>query len=170
MCRRLALIVLAVGLSPGCAFIKPTTEITFDPLTHSVRVFNTKDVNVIVDDLKVTWDSPNGNEFSVTKLEISDLSSPVIEKNVQQMLAFVEQQKAANEGIIGSLRVLGDSFNFLANVVRSILQGSNIQLSTPYGGGSATLGTTPSPTEGGATGGGEVPGPLSTQPAPTGSR
>lgn len=76
-------------LLEGCAFITPTTELS-GPGWHFV---DTKD-----NDIEFVGNFESG-KFIIEKLTISNKSSPVIEANVQQMLALVEQQKAANEGI-----------------------------------------------------------------------
>ena len=87
---RTALIASCCCLA-GCAFIKPTTEI----VGPGWRFTDTKDNDI---DLVCSYD-PETNAFKIDKLIISNKSSPVVEANVQQMLAFAEQQRAANEGI-----------------------------------------------------------------------
>lgn len=135
------LLIVMLALAGGCAFIKPTTEIKFNPLTGTMSVLNTKDVDVVAKNLHVSKLPDGGGTFDVDEITISDKSSPVIEANVQQMLAFVEQQRAANEGIIGSLKAIGDMVGLLTNATEAILRGSNVNLDTQWGGGSATLGT-----------------------------
>jgi len=87
------MIILNVG---GCAMIEPKTTVAVNPITGSVKVTNTKDTDLEAKGVKAV---SGEKSFEMESLTLSDKSSPVIKENVQQMLAFVEQQKAANEGI-----------------------------------------------------------------------
>jgi len=82
---------VAIGMLAltGCAWIKPTTEIRMNPMTRTLTVTNTKDVDITIDELYVDW-RPDGGTVKVKKFVVSDKSSPVVTANVQQMLAFVE--------------------------------------------------------------------------------
>lgn len=140
MFRYLILLLTVVPLTTGCAFIKPTTKVTMNPLTRTVGIYNTKDVDLSFDKLAVTWGEKGGGNLAVDNFVVADKATPVIEANVQQMMAFVEQQKAANEGIIGSLQAIASMVNTLARAFETILPGSSISLDTPIGAGSATLG------------------------------
>ena len=91
---------------PGCAFIRPTTQVGVNPFTRTVEVYNTKDVDISVGHVEAI--TKDGGSLTLDDLVISDKASPVIEANVGQMLAFVEQQKAANEGIRIVMQNLAD--------------------------------------------------------------
>jgi len=136
------LCLLMLGFASGCAFFKPACEVVFVPESRSIKILNTKDVDITLKNLKVAW-YEGGGSFDVDKLVISDKSSPVIKENVQQMLAFAEQQRAANEGIIGSLTAIGNMVNVLSRALEAILRGSGVAIETPAGGGNAWLGTRP---------------------------
>lgn len=87
----------------GCAFIKPTTQIWVDP-SGRFNVYNTKDVRVEFGGIEAEKMADGSMVFRLIPstqpgFVITDASSPVIRENIGQMLAFVEQQKAANEGI-----------------------------------------------------------------------
>jgi hypothetical protein len=132
-----------IVLIPACAYNKPTTELRVNPMTRSVAFTNTKDVDATVEKVAVTW-SNDGGSFEIDGFTVSDQASPVIKENVQQMLAFAEQQRAANEGIIGTVRELGGWISELRQMtalLTQLLRGSQIQLDTPIGSGSGTLGT-----------------------------
>lgn len=133
--------VCLVMMCAGCAFINPSTEFGISPWTKTFYVKNNKDVNVSIAELSLTKDANGILSFEAEDVEISDMSSPVIEKNVQQMMAFAEQQRAANEGIIGSLQAIGSMVQTLAGATQAILRGSTVAVDTEWGGGSATLGT-----------------------------
>ena len=107
---------VALLLSTGCAFIKPTTEIKMNPLTRTVAIYNTKDVDLSFDKVDVTWTN-DGGTLVLDNFVVADKATPVIEANVEQMMAFVEQQRAANEGIIGSLKEIAAMVNTLAAAV-----------------------------------------------------
>jgi len=135
------LLMVVVVLAPGCGLIEPATTFKINPITRTVTFTNNKDVDLSFDEITAKWDKEGGGEIILKNWVVSDKATPVIEANVAQMMAFVEQQKAANEGIIGSLRAIGDTVSVLSRTVEAILRGSSISLDTPYGAGSATLGT-----------------------------
>ncbi|HUT14048.1 MAG TPA: hypothetical protein VMY42_26405 [Thermoguttaceae bacterium] len=140
-------LTMAASMQVGCAFITPTTEIRFNPVAKSLSIINTKDVDLSFDSLHVEWQEGSG-KLDMENVVIADKSSPVIKENVQQMLAFAEQQKAANEGLIGTIRELGAwlrEAREIVGILKDLLRGSNLAIDTPYGGGSATLGTRPGP-------------------------
>jgi len=134
--RKLLSLVLVLS---GCGLIDPTTKIQFSPLTRTISIYNNKDVDLTFEKLDASW-TPDGGTLTVKGFLLSDKSSPVIKENVQQMLAFVEQQTAANEGIIGSLNAISDMVRLLTRGMESVLRGSGIQIDTPWGSGSANLG------------------------------
>lgn len=109
--KKLGLLLTVAVIAGGCAMIKPTTEVKVDPMSKSVSLYNTKDVDLHVDNVQ---GKSGDSSFSIDNLTVSDKSSPVIKENVQQMLAFVEQQKAANEGIAISLAGV-------SNIIRELI-------------------------------------------------
>ena len=124
----LLLLVVSCVSIPGCAFIKPETKIGVNPITKTVSVYNTKDVDLTVD--RITATTKDGGSLSVENLVISDKASSVIEANVKQMLAFVEQQKAANEGIqivmtnlAAVIKEAGYFTNPVAAAIRAVMDG-----------------------------------------------
>ena len=137
--------IAALVVTGGCAFIKPTTLIELDPVNKTVRVLNTKDVDFTLESLTAEW-TADGGSVQVSGLTISDKSSPVITANVEQMLAFAEQQRAANEGLIGALQQLTGWLGELRQtmgLITQMLRGSGVTVDTQWGGGSANLGTAP---------------------------
>lgn len=154
--RGLCVISLVIGLAAaaglgsciaGCAMITPHTQVGFDPARRMITFYDSKDNDVELDNVAY---SPDGG-FTLEKLIISNKSTPVIEANVQQMLAFVEQQKAANEGIAVTLSGLANIVGQLSGVVTE-LQGvlrampsvsANVQAGTVGG----SVNVTPSTTE-----------------------
>ena len=137
----LTLVMLLCAALAGCAWIKPTTQIKFNPYTGTISVFNTKDVDVTFKKIVATKGADGSATLEVEDAIISDKSSPVIKENVNQMLAFVEQQRAANEGIGIALQGIGSMIQTLAGATQAILRGSTVAVDTEWGGGSATLGT-----------------------------
>lgn len=95
-------LVFATAVLSGCAWFKPTTEIVFNPATGTVRFTDTKDNDIHFDKVSVVWNADDGSVL-VDNFTAANKSSPVVYANVQQMLAFVEQQRAANEGITAAL-------------------------------------------------------------------
>ena len=65
---------------------------------------------------------PATGKFTIEKLVISNKSSPVIEANVQQMLAFAEQQRAANEGITAAFDGIAQTVSSLTPIVGELRQ------------------------------------------------
>jgi len=94
-------LVFAAVNAAGCAFFKPSTEISVNPISKTIRYVNTKDTEGQLKGLKGSWTTPDGGSgsFELAELSASDKSSPVLERLEKTMLAFVEQQKAGNEGI-----------------------------------------------------------------------
>jgi len=105
----------------GCAFIEPHTQMSINPITRTVSFFDSKDNDIAID--SISFDATD-KSFAMDGLVISNKSSSVIEANVQQMLAFVEQQRAANEGIQNTLAGLTELTNALgvatANLAKAI--------------------------------------------------
>jgi hypothetical protein len=144
----LAMLLLLCG--PGCAFIKPQTTLHVDPATGKVDVTNSKDVDLTVKKVE----GRNGDKsLLIEDLVISDKASPVQNANVNQMMAFVAQQEAANEGVRVAMFGLAQCLEKLAldlsapaAIIHEIKE-VNATLATPIG--TATLGhgtITPTPT------------------------
>ena len=102
---------LLLSCLSACAFIKPVTEVMFNPATGEMVVRDSKDNNLDIKGLKVLKNPDGTFSLELEQGTFANQSSTVIEANVQQMLAFVEQQKAANEGIKAAFeginRILG---------------------------------------------------------------
>jgi len=114
-----AVVAAALGLGScitGCAMITPHTQVGFDPVSRTVTFYDSKDNSIIVKNM--TYDPEGG--FTLEELTIDNKSTPVIEANVQQMLAFVEQQKAANEGIIAFMGGLANIVGQLTPLVGNL--------------------------------------------------
>lgn len=92
-------LVAVLVLCCGCAFFKPVTKVKINPVNKTIDVENSKDVDVTMKNYKDSKTSDGGSSTAIGEITISDKASPVVYANVQQMLAFVEQQRAANEGI-----------------------------------------------------------------------
>lgn len=110
--------VLFTVLGVGCAFIKPTTS--FEGPGWSFM--DTKDNDIIMDRPSFTKDGQSAS-FNAERISVANKSSSVIEANVQQMLAFVEQQKAANEGIKAAM-------SGLAQIVKEVIPFLNLTQGT----------------------------------------
>jgi len=136
--KTISVCALALLLGTGCAFIKPTTELKGGPFGW--RFTDTKDNNVLVKNAEY---DPKTGQFSVEEVNVSNQSSPVIEANVQQMLAFVEQQRAANEAILGVMAELRQAVGILTGGTVELLRGSQAQFTSPQVSGSVNLGTQP---------------------------
>jgi hypothetical protein len=113
---KLVVLLLVVVAGSGFAFIKPTTEFSFNPATGQARFIDTKDNRVQVDDFKVSKNPDGTFNCEFKQLLVENQSSPVINANVNQMLAFAEQQRAANEGIKAA-------FDGITNVAAQIMPG-----------------------------------------------
>ena len=116
---RYCIAALVLLMTTGCAFIKPTTSLSINPLTRTLTFTDTKDQDIDISGVDL---SKNGDDyaFKVESVTISSKASPVIEANVQQMLAFVEQQKAANEGIQIALAGISDIVAKLVPLVEGL--------------------------------------------------
>ena len=112
--RAAALLACCVLLVCGCAFITPTTEFSFNPATGQARFVDTKDNRVEMKALKVSKNGDGTFACDVDSLMVENQSSPVIRENIGQMLAFTEQQRAANEG-------MQIAFQGLTSVVRELV-------------------------------------------------
>ena len=99
-------VVLAGLFVPGCAFIKPTTRLA----GPGWEFVDTKDNDIQIKNAKF---DPETKGFSVEDLIVANKSSPVIEANVKQMLAFAEQQRAFNEGLQVAMTGLANIVNEL---------------------------------------------------------
>ena len=120
----LSAIVCLGGCVLGCAFIKPTTQLSGGALGW--EFVDTKDNDIALEGASF---DPASKTFKIEKLIIGNKSSPVIEANVQQMLAFVEQQKAANEGIKAVFAGLSDMMNVVRGTV-SDLSAMRVEIAT----------------------------------------
>lgn len=129
------LLILGGCILTGCAFIEPTTELSGGPFGW--RFYDSKDNDITLKNAEFNADS---RAFSIDELTIVNRSSPVIEANVQQMLAFVEQQKAANEGIKAAFDGLAQMTGLITRMAETILPGSGVSVESEWGGGEGHLG------------------------------
>lgn len=142
--RRLLIVMLA--MAGGCMLDDPYVQVDFNARTGNFRLVNYRDTTIKLGEVDVSKNADGTFSFKLAAstqpaLEITDLSSPVMEVQVKKMEAFVLQQEAINRGLIGSFEALGTTVGTLANVAGAILRGSNVNLDTQWGSGSATLGT-----------------------------
>jgi len=105
----------------------PQTEITVNPLTKTITVFNNKDVDVTLDEFSGHGENTS---WTVKNLIISDKSSPVREADALQ-LEMAERITAA------AFKGAGD---VIARIVSPLI-GASADVDTPIGGGSVRLGT-----------------------------
>lgn len=139
-------VVLLNGCLAGCAFIKPTTQITVNPATGAISICDTKDnvVGVEVEGLELIR-TPDGTTVKLPKLKlnISNNASDVATANIGQMLAVAEQQKAANDGIRAAFEGLTSLAGALRGALAELRQvQANGSITTPWGGGEAHVGPT----------------------------
>jgi hypothetical protein len=106
---------LTVGTA-GCAQIKPTTK--FGGTIFGWEFVDTKDNDIEIIDLDV---SPGAKSVKAASIIIRNNSSDVIDANVAQMMAFVEQQRAANEGITAAFAGLAQSVQALGGALSGAL-------------------------------------------------
>ena len=134
---------LVLSCLSACAFIKPVTEVMFNPATGEMVVRDSKDNSLDIKGLKVLKNPDGTFSLELEQGTFANQSSTVIEANVQQMLAFVEQQKAANEGITAAFAGIAQTLASLAPLVSELrlavteLRG---QVSAGPAGVTATLG------------------------------
>ncbi len=132
----MAVVVILGGcVLTGCAFIKPTTQLKAG--IFGFEFYDTKDNDVVV---KGAHFNPETKEFTVDELTVANKSSPVIEANIAQMMAFVEQQHAANEGIKAAFDGLAQMTGLITRMAETILPGSGLSVDTAIGGGKAHIG------------------------------
>ena len=81
---------LVLNCLVGCAFIKPVTEVMFNPATGEMVVRDSKDNSLDIKGLKVLKNPDGTFSLELEQGTFANQSSTVIEANVQQMLAFVE--------------------------------------------------------------------------------
>ncbi len=115
----LGVLVLGAANATGCAFFRPTTEISVNPINKTIRYINTKDTEGQLKGLRGAWTTADGGSgsFELAELSASDKSSPVLERIEKTMLAFVEQQKAGNEGIRIAMSGLAELANQVVPLV-----------------------------------------------------
>ena len=127
--RRYAIVLLIVlaGLLPGCnewAIIRPTTELTVNPVWKTVTFKNTKDVDSKLKNFHMGYASTqpaDGPAISsawvdIESWDVLDSASSVIKENVAQMAVAVEQMKQTNE-------MIKSTFSGLTDLASSIVPG-----------------------------------------------
>jgi len=96
-------LVAGAAAMSGCAYSEPVTRFGGGPFGW--EFVDTKDNDIEIVGLNV---DPASKVISAEKIVVRNNASDVIVQNVQQMLAFVEQQRAANEGIAVTLAGLSN--------------------------------------------------------------
>jgi hypothetical protein len=136
-----ALCLFVAGCIHGCAYADPATRLSINPVTRTISFSDTKDNDVSVEYVGYNADT---KQFEVKNFVLRNNSSDVREIDVQQMLAFVEQQKAANDGIKAAFEGLSHTVGILGEALAGTIRAVppiQAQVSTPVGGGSVAVGS-----------------------------
>lgn len=96
--------VAMVACLTGCAFIEPTTRVGGG--LFGWEFVDTKDNDILIKNAEY---DPKTQQFKVEEIKVTNKASDVVAANVEQMLAFTEQQRAANEGLIGVVKELANA-------------------------------------------------------------
>jgi len=107
-------ILSALILVGGCGVANPSTAVSVCPATGTVKFEDTKDNNVLVEDLEV--DLPN-KVARVKKLELTNNASDVRIANVQQMDAIARQWEAYGVAMQRQITAISGVVDSLAGVV-----------------------------------------------------
>ncbi len=126
-------------LSPGCgrghaalwSQANPQTEVSVNPLTKTITLFNNKDVNLSFEEFSGT--TADGATWAVKGLSIVDQSSPVRAANAGQLELAERITRAAFEGF-------GESLGRIIAEAMAPLRGATASLETPVGVGNVTTG------------------------------
>lgn len=102
-----------LSTTAGCAFIKPTTELA-GPGWHFV---DTKNNDIEIVNLNV---DPETKAVHADSIVVRNNASDVVTANVAQMMAFVEQQRAANEGIREAFVGITNTANALSGALLNL--------------------------------------------------
>lgn len=111
--------LMAVVLLAGCAYNEPKTVFGVDR-TGKISFADGKDNDLQVAHAEGEWGGQTGR-FVIDNLTLSNNASRVIKENVQQMLAFAEQQRAANEGIRAAFDGLTSLAGQLTGMIREFV-------------------------------------------------
>ena len=131
-------LVLVAGCGvEGLHNANPTTRISAGPW-GGFSFYNSKDVAVGLDE--GTYD-PSTKALTLKNLKITDNASDVRIANVAQIDAITRQQEAIYKGWENLHKLTMDFATSAVGQVSRLLQGSNVNMDTPIGSGSATLGT-----------------------------
>lgn len=84
------------GVAPVWSTANPSTEITVNPVTKTITVFNNKDVDVTLEEF--SGGTAGGTTWKVKNVKIIDGASGVREANIGQMKAGTEMTAAAFDG------------------------------------------------------------------------
>ncbi len=134
-----AFVATCLLLSPGCgrghaplwSQANPQTEVSVNPITKTITLFNNKDVNLSFEEFSGT--TAEGATWAVKGLSIVDQSSPVRAANVQQLELAERITRAAFEGF-------GESLGRIIAEAMAPLRGATASIETPVGSGSVTSG------------------------------
>ena len=110
--RRMIIVLLPAALLCGCSASwwagkdAPTTRLRLNPLTRTIDLENSKDVDSEITDLAITGASEQGPaELRLGKWKLVDNASAVREANAQQISAVAEAQKVQMQ----YMQAMGDS-------------------------------------------------------------
>jgi len=134
--RRMLIVAGGLIWLAGCAVAHPQTRFSINPFTRTFTFYDSKDNKA---EIKGFEFDPTTNTVKLEYLGFDNNASDVRLANVQQMLAVVEQQRAANEGLAHVTRML----EAIVGIAGDTIRGSTVNVDTPVGSGGATLGTPP---------------------------
>ena len=134
-----AFVPVCLLLTPGCgrghaplwSQANPQTELSVNPITKTITLFNNKDVNLSFEEFSGT--TAEGATWAVKGLSIVDQSSPVRAANVGQLELAERITRAAFEGF-------GESFGRIIAEAMAPLRGATASIEAPVGSGSVTTG------------------------------
>ena len=140
--RKIILGTIVLLMVAGCGVeglhnANPTTRISASPF-GGFKFYNSKDVAVNLDE--GSYD-PATKSLTLKNLKITDNASDVRLANVAQIDAITRQTEIIYKGWENLHKVTMDALVDAIGQVRRLMQGSNVDIDTPYGSGSATLGT-----------------------------
>ena len=119
------------GHAPLWSQANPQTEVSVNPITKTITLFNNKDVNLSFEEFSGT--TAEGATWAVKGLSIVDQSSPVRTANAGQLELAERITRAAFEGF-------GESFGRIVAEAMVPLRGATASIETPVGSGSVTTG------------------------------
>ncbi len=119
------------GHAPLWSQANPQTEVSVNPITKTITLFNNKDVNLSFEEFSGT--TAEGATWAVKGLSIVDQSSPVRAANAGQLELAERITRAAFEGF-------GEAFGRIVAEAMAPLRGATASIETPVGSGSVATG------------------------------